>query len=73
MSEATQFHFSLHKIRSSSACYVVHLPNELHGQVLKDRFTFWFDLSKFFNFKVTLLKVFTSVFKGSIKKGEMVL
>lgn len=39
MSEATQFHFSLHKTRSSPVCYDVHLHNEhfeeLHSQALK--------------------------------------
>lgn len=71
MPEAAQFHTSLHKTRSRSICYMVWFMRATPPGV-KDRFTFPFDLSKFCNFKVTCLKIFTSVFKSTMKIRDMV-
>lgn len=62
---------SLYRTRSPSACYMVQFESYM-ARCWRPSFTFGFDLYKFCNFKVTCLKIFTFVFKGSMKIREMV-
>lgn len=61
---------SLYRTRSPFACYRVYESYMARSWRLS--FTFGFDLCEFCNFKMTRLKIFTSVSKGRMNIREMV-